>query len=394
VAVERRQRAKGVVYRSYWRDEGGRQRSRTFSRKADADAWDAKVKLAKRQGDVAQLDGGREPLRKFVVRWRKLYADTQLAPNTLRHYVQLLDTYILPRLGDARLQSLTPERLQTFAATLTEDGVGDETVRKTLAVLSGILEHSVRWGRLTRNPVRYVKKPPTRRQRRIRPLPPSDIEKIRGAMLAEKHYRDATLVSVLAYAGLRPGEALGLRWDDIGTQVIHVERAIVDGQEAPTKTRRLRTVNLLNPLKKDLAEWRKLSAPESDGIVFPTSAGTYWRDTDFRNWRRRRFNPAVKVAGLPKTTRPYDLRHSFASLLLAARTNQIEAAVQMGHDPHTLLTTYAHVIDELRGKKAVNTESEITKARRAAAHTLPGEQSRTPQRQQICSKRRDLQGVS
>ena len=68
--------------------------------------------------------------------------------------------------------------------------------------------------------------------------------------------RDATLIPVLAYAGLRPGEALALRWGDLRTRTILVQRAVSLGEEKATKTSQNRTVRLLGPLKADLAEWR------------------------------------------------------------------------------------------------------------------------------------------
>jgi integrase len=370
MSVHRRERAGRVVWRVQWRDDGGRQRSRTFSRKRDADVYDAKAKLAKRQGDVALLASGKQSFRSFLDQWNQLYAESHLTAKTRAQYQHLADRYLLPELGDAPLRALTTERIQRLAAKLLQGGTGPETVRKTLAMLQGILERAVEWGRISRNPARAVKKPPQTRQRMIHPLAPASVEGIRRAMLRREWYRDATLVSVLAYAGLRPGEALGLRWADIGARVIHVERALVDGVEAPTKTRMVRTVRLLKPLAEDLAGWRKRSG--GDGLVFPTHGGTAWRETDYRNWRRRRFTPAVEKAGLPKTTRPYDLRHSFASLLLAEQTNPIDVAAQMGHTPVTLLSTYAHVIDELRGQGATRAETVIVKTRRSdVAQKLP-----------------------
>jgi integrase len=395
MAIERRQRANGVVYRVSWRDDGGRQRSRTFTRKRDADAFDAKVKLAKRQGEVAQLDAGRQTLRSFVGQWKQLYAADHLTPKTRAQYEHLLDAYVLPELGDARLRAITTERIQALGASLLKRGIGSETIRKSLAMLQGILERAVEWGRIPRNPARSVKKPPMTRQRMIRPLAPADVERIRRAMLDRKRYRDATLISVLAYAGLRPGEALGLRWTDIGSKVIHVERAIVDGSEAPTKTRRVRSVRLLKPLADDLADWRKRSSGEANAYVFPTQAGTAWRDSDFRNWRRRHFTPAVTSAGLPKETRPYDLRHSFASLLLAEQTNPIEVAGQMGHSPATLFSTYAHVIEELRGRRTTRAETVIAKTRRpGVAQKLPKTKIVVNKGDRTASKNALLQEVS
>jgi integrase len=395
MSVHRRQRASGAVYRVAWRDEAGRQRSRTFTRKKDADAWDAKVKLAKRQGEVAQLDAGRQTLRSFVQDWRQPYAADHLTAKTRAQYQHLLDAYVLPELGHVRLRALTTERIQTLGAALLKRGVGQETVRKTIAMLQGILERAVEWGRIPRNPARSVKKPPMSRQRIIRPLAPAKVEAIRRDMLGEKRYRDAALVSVLAYAGLRPAEALGLRWADVGAKVLHVERSIVDGVEAPTKTRQVRTVRLVKALADDLADWRKRSNGDATGYVFPTSAGTAWKETDFRNWRRRRFTPAVVAAGLPKETRPYDLRHSFASLLLAEHANPIEVAAQMGHTPATLLSTYAGVIEELRGRRTVRAETVIAKARRThVSQKLPKKRSVDKKDDRDVSKNPLLLGVS
>lgn len=64
--------------------------------------------------------------------------------------------------------------------------------------------------------------------------------------------RDATLISVLAYTGLRPGEALGLRWGDVRERTLLVQRSISLGEEADTKTRQHRTVRLLAPLASDV----------------------------------------------------------------------------------------------------------------------------------------------
>jgi integrase len=68
--------------------------------------------------------------------------------------------------------------------------------------------------------------------------------------------RDATLISILACAGLRPGEALALRWGDVRERTLLIQRSISLGTEADTKTRQHRTVRLLAPLASDLRVWR------------------------------------------------------------------------------------------------------------------------------------------
>src|SRR5262245_3587850 len=97
-------RQSGRVYKVAWRDEAGRQRSRTFSRKADAEAWEAKIKLAKRQGELSQLDAGRQTLKEFADDWWRLHAVPHLATSTRKTYEVLRDRHILPALGHLQLR--------------------------------------------------------------------------------------------------------------------------------------------------------------------------------------------------------------------------------------------------------------------------------------------------
>ena len=132
--------------------------------------------------------------------------------------------------------------------------------------------------------------------------------------------QDALLLSVLAYAGLRPGEALALTWGDVRERTLCIDKALSLGEERETKTRRDRRVRLLEPLADDLRAARVgLSRiPRSSERIFQRpSDGGDWTDACYRNWRARTFKDAVRRAGLPNFTRPYDLRHAFCSLLLA-----------------------------------------------------------------------------
>lgn len=364
MSVHKRTHKSGTVWRVQWRDEQGAQRSRTFSLKRDADAWDSKIKLAKRQGELAALDSGKQTLKEFHDEWRRLHAEPHLAPRTLRLYDDLSTRQLVPKLGHLPLRQLTTERIQQAAAELSTEGVPAATIRKALVLLQGILERAVEWGRIQNNPARYVRKPKATATRLTQPLSPRQVEDVRRKMLGKKWLRDATLISVLAYSGLRPGEALALRWGDIRERTIRVDKAISLGEERATKTRQNRTVRLLAPLAADLAKWRLASGASDDqDLVFPTRDGKPWAETDYRNWRKRRFKWAAKEVGLPGA-HPYALRHSFASLLLAEQGNPAEIAAQLGHSLQVLFTTYAHVIEDLRGTSGIAAEDEIRAARK------------------------------
>lgn len=368
MSIERRQRLKGTVWIVRWREVGGF-RSRTFDRKRDADAFDAKLRLAKRRGGLEELDAGRQSLREFLDEWWRLYAEHHLTGKTLKLYAGFRDRYLFPRLGDFELRRITPEMVQRLQVDLAREGVGQETIRKTLALLQGVLERAVEWGHLQANPVRVIRKPPQTRRRSVRPLAPATVEAIRGRLLRGGRKRDAVLVSVLAYAGLRPGEALALRWSDIRDSVLLIERALALGELQGTKTRRSRTVRILRPLAADLAEWRMASGrPDEASLVFPMRDGRPWTDTAYRNWRKRVYVPAAESVGIEQP-RPYDLRHSLASLLFAEGMNPAEIAEQMGHSLQTLLGTYTHVIAELRGQKRRSAEMLIRHARETSRAT-------------------------
>jgi integrase len=198
----------------------------TFDRKSDAEAFEAKVKLLKRSDELGDLDAGKEPLEEFVAEWWLLYAERHLKPKTRKQYRDLRDRFVLPRLGKLPLRKPTPRIIETWAAELAADGVPDATLRKMLGMLQGIFERAITWGRVKSNPVKAVKKPATGWKRLIRALSPAEVEALRAALTK---LFDKTLISVLGYGGLRPGEALALTWGDIGDVAIAVDKTSPNG---------------------------------------------------------------------------------------------------------------------------------------------------------------------
>ncbi len=120
-------------------------------------------------------------------------------------------------------------------------------------------------------------------------------------------------------------------------------------------------------LRDDLKEWRKVSDGKSAALVFPRSDGEPWNETDYRNWRRRVYRPLGETVGIEKA-QPYELRHSFASLLFQeGKTNHVDIAAQMGHNLQTLYSTYTHTIEELRDTPRQPVETLIRTARKKVA---------------------------
>jgi integrase len=363
VSIERIERSSGVVWRVRWRDQAGRERSRVIGRKRDAEAFDADLRRRKRTGELNMVDAGKQTLAEFVEEWWLLYAAPNLAPATLELYAMLWDKHVLPRLGDCQLRELTPERIEAFRGDLVATGAGQVSIRKALVLLQGVLQRAVEWRRIPYNPARLVRKPPAGRRRQVRPLPPATIEQMRARLLGSGRRRDAVLLSTLAYAGLRPGEALALTWSHVRERTLLIEQAVSHGEIKATKTGQTRTVRLLGPLASELAAWRlECRGWTSEALVFSAYDGGAWSRDDWGNWRNRVFRPAARAAGVEKA-RPYDLRHSFCSLLIYEGATVVEVARQLGHSPLMTLNTYGHVFDELQGTERLSAEEQIRSAR-------------------------------
>jgi integrase len=238
VSVERRVNPNGdVVWRVRWR-EGNRNRAKVLGRKADAFAFDAEVRRRARAGELGTLDAGRERLDEFAAEWMRSYAKPNLAPRTVKSYANAWDLHVSPRIGGLRLREVTVEACQRFAAEMEAAGVGAATRRRNLMVLSSVLQRGVEWGRIPANPVRLIRKPTAKRERVVRPLAPVTVEAMRRWLIDRKRERDAVLLCVLAYAGVRPSEALALTFGDVGERTLLVERSLgPDGSLRRTKTR-------------------------------------------------------------------------------------------------------------------------------------------------------------
>jgi integrase len=368
MSVHRVDRGAGsVVWRVRWR-EGGRgshARTRTFERKADAVAYEDELRRRRRLGELGLMPGSQETLDEYVCQtWAQTHAVT-LAPKTAKHYASLYDVHIAPHLGQHKLAELTPEMIARWQAERIASGAGRVAVLHALSLLGSILQRAVEGERIARNPARIVRKIKRAARREVRPLAPATIEALRSA----SRERDAALISVLAYAGLRPQEALGLCWGHLRDRTVLVERAVSLGELKDTKTRGHRTVRLLAPLQEDLRAWRSCCAqPGDSALVFPGPGGRLWTKTDWDNWRRRAFDRACQSIGL-QGARPYDLRHSFASLLLHEGRSVMYVARQLGHDARLTLSTYGHVIDELDDSPQIPAEDAIRAARAGSCVT-------------------------
>lgn len=358
MSVHRRKLPSGAVrFVVRWR-EGNTNKSRAFDTRKEADTFEREVRRLRQAGELAgELERRRTTVADLVAEWAHRVAPS-LAQSTREHYGLQIDSRILPQLGNRRATQLTVADVERWIVWMGQQGAGDPTIRHACAVLQAILSMGVRDGTLQVNVVRDARKPSQRRTRVPYLVKPEIVEVMRAHMLTAGRERDAVLLELLAYAGLRPqSEAVELRWRQVRDRSL----VVVD-----TKRKRQRTLPMTDTLRETLAAWRmRTGRPAAGALIVPTASGP-WTPHDWRNWRRRPFADAAKAAGLPADVRPRDLRGSFVSLLVNEGRSIVEVARWLGHSPEVCLRDYAQVFDEFDPAQRKPADEVIRAAREAA----------------------------
>lgn len=176
----------------------GKYRSKSFTRKRDAEGWRESMQVAKETGRVDTVDDDLQTLGALAAE-HMMAKRPDLAENTYRTYRALWSAHVhTHEIASKSLRSITPQTVDDFKADLVAGGVGSVSVRQTLVLMQGVMERAVKFGRIRSNPVRAVTKPSGRRKGHVQVVSPAQVEAIRGQLDGA----DAVLVSVLAYAGL------------------------------------------------------------------------------------------------------------------------------------------------------------------------------------------------
>ena len=334
--VERRAKDR---WKARYRGPDGRERARTFATSKEAHDF-----LAARTVDLRRGDWTDPKLGQITVgEWGRLWLDrkaARLKPSTAASYRSLLDTCVLPEWERVRLGDVTYHEVDGWVARLSQR-LGASRVRKAHVVLSQILDAAVKDGRLSKNPARGVDLPrlPKREQRFLTQ------EQVHALAIAAGDYKP--MVLVLAYCGLRFGEAAALRVRNVDLMRgrIRVAGSVseINGQLVwgTPKSHQARTVPLPRFLRDPLAEHMAGKGPED--LVFTSPDGTALRNGNFR---RRTWDPAARQVGLDGFT-PHDLRHTTASLAVDAGANVKTLQQILGHASAAMtLDVYAGLFDD------------------------------------------------
>lgn len=302
--------------------------------------------------------------------WLRDYATPSIRPTTRASYEYIIRVHLRPALGQIRLRQLQAAQVQRLLNERLASGLSPRTVQIIHTVLHAALRQAAMEGIVSRNVCDYVRKPKVKR-REMRVLSPDEMARL---LDAAGHDRLGVAVVVMLGTGLRIGEMLALRWQDVDLEqgVIRVTRSASrvrtpDGgttvvvQEPKTASGR-RSIPLPPPVLSALQHWRVQQAEErllmgsawqDTGLVFTTPLGTM---LDQRNFARL-LDKLAAEAGIARLN-VHALRHTYATRLLEAGVPAKTAQELLGHSTVTLtLDIYSHVLPETK---------------RAAANALAG----------------------
>lgn len=334
----------------------GKERAKDFDRKADATAW------VSEQTRKVRINVWTDPASAKVTvgeLWPTWLAAKALKPRTRLDYESLWLTCIKPTWGSTPLERITPSGVAGWVTNMTstrqtpqkrpQAPLGSARKRKAYAVFVQVLDMAVADDRIPRNPARASTGP----GRRSGFLPPLTSGKAHRYLthaevkkFADEMGEYGPFVLLLAYTGLRWGEAIALRVQDVDPMRgrVRVERAYSDVKgllvvETP-KSHQAREVSVPSFLRDPLSQL--MAGKTRPDLLFTAAEGGPLR---YSNFRRRVFDPAVKASGLIGLT-PHGLRHTAASLAVASGASVKGVQRMLGHaDAAMTLNVYADLFD-------------------------------------------------
>jgi integrase len=335
--------------------ENGRRKRKHFYGASAADVQEQLLKARADHSHGLPVAPERQRLGHYLERWLEYTAKVSTRPRTHGRYTELLRLHVIPALGHVLLEKLAPVDVQRLLNRKLAEGLSPKTVRHIRGVLSTALGRAVKWSLIGRNAAALTDAPRAVTAN-IRAFDSDEARRFIDAVSGE---RLEALYLLTITLGLRRGEVLALKWNDLDldADIVHVRASLqrVNGclQLSETKTQKSRRkLPILEFVAKALRlhrtrqiEARLLAGPQwrDAGFVFTTGIGTPVDPANLLD----NFKRILKKAGLPDI-RFHDLRHSAASLLLTLNVHPRVVMELLGHSQISLtMNTYSHVVPDL-----------------------------------------------
>lgn len=329
-----------------YRGPDGKERTKTFPTKGEALAWAQGQEARMRSMEWTDPSRAKVTVADWAPRW---FETLQVKPKTRHEYETLLRTAVLPRWGTVRLDRISTADVRGWVANVhgaRGKPLSASRARQAYGILSAMLDLAVEDGRLPKNPAKssssnrgFLPKLPKNRTHRY--LTHHEL-----LAIAEACGEHRSLVLVLGYCGLRWGEATALLVSDVDLlrSRINVRRAVseISGRliYGTPKSHATRTVPLPGFVRTELAVHLQGKGPSD--LLFTGPEGGPLRNSNFR---QRVFDPAVRASGVARL-KPHDLRHTAASLSIAAGANVKAVQRMLGHASAAMtLDTYADLFE-------------------------------------------------
>ena len=332
---------------------GSRRLQRTVSTQREALAVRDELRASAGRGVVPSQYTVGAALTDFLEHGRSIRAWT---PATIESYESVIRLYLRPEFGQRKLSELAVPALQRFLNRLIAEGLSPRYVAHIKGVLRAAIAHAERMELVSRNVAALATTPPQRKPE----LQVLSVQGVRSLLSVLEGHRLRALFAVAAFLGLRRGECIALRWDDVDldARTLTVRRTgnrrggrYVEGP--PKSARSRRTIVIPATIVEELRRHRAVIYTErlqlgphwaNEGRVFPGKNGGPLGATTIR----KALTVALNGAGLPYV-RIHDLRHSAASMLLTDGGSLLDAQELLGHSTIALTAnTYAHIVDAQR----------------------------------------------
>jgi integrase len=373
-SIYRRKNGTWAAQYTVWTAVGRKRRSMSGKTRAEVSRKLTEA-MADRDGGLL-YDAGKITIGEYLNRWLADSVKGTVKETTYANYAYITHKHISPALGYVKLKTLTPVHVRGFYEDKARTNLSAATVKKMHVVLRKALSQAVSDGLIPRNAADGVKPPRVSAPgEEIKPLSSAECATFLEASRGE---RLEALYVLAAHCGLREGELLALRWEDVYLEAakpaVLVRRTLTRGEDgrgwvvgASTKSGKGRRVRLTRQAASALKDHRKRQLEErlrlaglwhDQGLIFPNETGSLFNPSNLRNRSFRRIKARASVR---EDLRFHDLRHTCATLLLSEGVKVKVVSELLGHASITItLNTYSHVLPDMQDSAAAAMEAALS----------------------------------